>query len=88
MNQQQVIFESSPLFIVVRDPRTGVLLPIVQDNEHPWSKTWNRILFALRAVLSFALMFLLLGPIVKQFHNLFEKPLVVMCTITLLPSKK
>ncbi|HMG93808.1 MAG TPA: hypothetical protein VK589_27305, partial [Chryseolinea sp.] len=45
---------------------------------HPWTKTWNRILFTTRAVLAFFLMFLLLGPIVKQVNNLFEKPFFVI----------
>jgi hypothetical protein len=79
MNQQQVIFESSPFFIVLCVILAlGLSYLLYRTTAYPWSKTWNRILFVLRTVLSFALMFLLLGPIVKQFHNLFEKPLVVI----------
>jgi len=51
---------------------------LLYRGKHPWSKTWNRILFALRAALAFFLAFLLLGPIVKQIHNLFEKPIFVL----------
>jgi len=39
---------------------------------------WNRILFGARFVLAFFLMFLLLGPIVKQISNLFEKPMFLL----------
>jgi hypothetical protein len=46
--------------------------------SHPWTRIWNRILFVGRAVLAFLLMFLLLGPIVKQINNLFEKPLFLL----------
>ena len=35
-------------------------------------------MFVGRAVLSFLLMFLLLGPIVRQINNIFEKPLFVL----------
>ena len=51
---------------------------LLYRTSHPWTKTWNRILFATRAVLAFFLMFLLLGPIVKQINNLFEKPYFVI----------
>lgn len=36
------------------------------------------MLFGARFILSFILMFLLLGPIIKQISNLFEKPLFVL----------
>jgi hypothetical protein len=80
MNRQQVILESSPAFILVcLILAVGLAYLLYRTNINPpWSKTWNRILFGLRALLSFVLMFLLLGPIVKQFSNLFEKPLVVI----------
>jgi hypothetical protein len=51
---------------------------LLYSVSHPWPKTWNRILFVGRAALAFLLMFLLLGPIVKQINNLFEKPLFIL----------
>ncbi|QOI96418.1 MAG: VWA domain-containing protein [Flammeovirgaceae bacterium] len=46
--------------------------------KHPWSNTLNRMLFALRALLSVFLFFLLLSPIVKQIETTMEKPVVVI----------
>jgi hypothetical protein len=79
MNQQQVIFESSPAFILLcLALAVGLAYVLYRRDDNPWSKTWNRVLFSLRAVLSFLVMFLLLGPIVKQFNNFFEKPIAVL----------
>src|SRR5690606_812698 len=47
-------------------------------TKHPWSKGMNTLLFSLRAFLAFFLAFLLLGPIVKQIANLYEKPAYVI----------
>jgi hypothetical protein len=47
-------------------------------GSHPWTDTWNKVLLAARFVLLFFLTFLLLGPIVKQITNLFEKPVFVL----------
>ncbi|NJM25435.1 MAG: hypothetical protein HC859_08050 [Bacteroidia bacterium] len=78
MDRQQVIFESSPAFILV-----CLLLGIgyaflLYSAKHPWSRTMNRVLFAVRAALAFLLAFLLLGPIVKQITSEIEKPLFVI----------
>lgn len=51
---------------------------LLYRTKHPWSKTWNRIFFGTRAVLAFLLAFLLLGPIVRQINNIFEKPFFVV----------
>lgn len=47
-------------------------------TKQPWNKRINWILFGCRAVLVSFLAFLLLGPIVKQINNLFEKPVFVI----------
>ena len=78
MHQQRVIFESSPAYILVCVILALGFAFLLYRTDHPWSKTWNRLLFAGRAVLSFFLMFLLLGPVVKQISNLFEKPLFLV----------
>lgn len=47
---------------------------LLYKSKHTWSKTVNRILFGLRAVLVFFLAILLLGPVLKLITNQFEKP--------------
>ena len=80
MHQQQVIFESSPAYIIVcAILALGVAFLLYRwSTAFPWTKNWNRLLFTFRFILAFLLMFLLLGPIVKQINNLFEKPLTVI----------
>ena len=78
MHQQNIIFESSPAYIIVCIILAIGFAVLLYKSKHPWSKTWNRILFGARAVLAFLLSFLLLGPIVKQINNIFEKPFFVL----------
>jgi hypothetical protein len=74
MQQEQIIFESSPAWVVV-----CLLLGIgyaflLYRTKNPWNDRINWVLFGLRAVLAFFLAFLLLGPIVRQIENFIEKP--------------
>lgn len=78
MDKQSIILESSPAYVLVCLALGIGFAFVLYTVSHPWSKTWNRILFVSRATLTFLLMFLLLGPIVKQISNLFEKPLFVL----------
>lgn len=79
MNQQRIILESSPLYIIVCIILAGGIAALLYfTNKNPWSKPWNYILPAARFILTFLLLFLLLGPVVKQIRNFFEKPLVVI----------
>jgi hypothetical protein len=78
LEHQTIIFESSPLYVALCLFLGVGFAFLLYRTTHPWTKTWNRILFATRAVLAFFLMFLLLGPIVKQVNNLFEKPYFVI----------
>ena len=78
MHQQNIIFESSPAYIIVCIVVALGFALLLYKTKHPWSKTWNRILFGMRALLAFLLAFLLLGPIVKQINNIFEKPFFVV----------
>ena len=78
MHQQNIIFESSPGYIIVCIAVALGFALLLYKTKHPWSKTWNRILFGMRALLAFLLAFLLLGPIVKQINNIFEKPFFVV----------
>ncbi|MDH4090662.1 MAG: VWA domain-containing protein [Cyclobacteriaceae bacterium] len=78
VDQQRIIFESSPAYIPLCILFGLGISFLLYQVKHPWNKTWNRVLFVIRAVLAFFLVFLLLGPIVKQINNLFEKPLFVI----------
>jgi len=78
VDQQRIIFESSPAYILLCAILAIAASFFLYRDRHPWSKLWNRILFGARALLTFCLLFLLLGPIVKQIKNIFEKPLLVL----------
>jgi len=75
---QRLLFESSPLFIVICLAVGFGYGYVLYKAKHPWSKRTNQILFVLRTVLVTLLAILLLGPILKLTHNLFEKPAFVM----------
>jgi hypothetical protein len=73
---KRILFESAPEYIIV-----CVVVAIAygglqyyRTKQQPWGKNLNRALFALRTVFTFLIVFLLLGPIVKQISNIFEKP--------------
>jgi hypothetical protein len=73
---KRVIFESAPEFVIVCVV-VGIAYAVIQyyRNKHqPWPNSLNWLLFAMRAVLATFLSFLLMGPIVKQIKNLYEKP--------------
>ncbi len=76
---QRIIFESAPEFLIVC-VIAGFAYAAIQylKIKHPWSKGMNTLLFSFRAVLAFFLSFLLLGPIVKQISNLYEKPAFII----------
>ncbi len=76
---QRIIFESAPEFLIVCVLVAFAYAAIQYlKNKHPWSRGMNRLLFSFRLVLAFFLAFLLLGPIVKQISNLYEKPAFII----------
>ncbi|MCZ8217108.1 MAG: hypothetical protein O9262_12760, partial [Cyclobacteriaceae bacterium] len=74
----RLIFESSPLYLVLCLALAVGAAYILYKAKHPWSKRTNQILFATRAVLIFLLALLLLEPILKQVNNFFIKPVIVV----------
>lgn len=76
---QRIILESAPEFLIVC-VIAGLGYAAIQyfRTKHPWSRGMNTLLFSIRAVLAFFLAFLLLGPIVKQISNLYEKPAYIV----------
>src|SRR5436190_17235941 len=76
---KRIIFESAPEFIALCILAALVYATIqYYRTKHPWSATINTLLFCLRFVTTFFISFLLLGPIVKQINNLFEKPVFIV----------
>ncbi len=74
---QRLIFDYSPLYFVLCLFLGVGYAWLLYTARHTWSKTLNRILFALRAVLASALLILLLGPVLRQTTNILEEPTVV-----------
>lgn len=76
---QRIILESAPEFLIVC-MIVAIAYAALQyyRSKHPWGKGMNTMLFAFRAILAFLLCFLLLGPIVKQISNLYEKPAFII----------
>jgi hypothetical protein len=71
---QRIVFETSPAFILVCLLIGIGYAYLLYSNKHPWSLTINRFLFVFRLLLAFILSFFLLGPIIKQVLNVYEKP--------------
>ncbi|CAN5128749.1 hypothetical protein BH09BAC3_BH09BAC3_27880 [soil metagenome] len=74
---QRLIFEYSPLYFIICLAIGIGYAFLLYSTKFSWSKNINRLLFAIRTVLATALLMLLLGPILKQTENIFEKPSLV-----------
>ena len=76
---QRIILESAPELVLVCI-LVGLAYAAIQyfRTRHPWSAGMNSVLFGIRAILAFFLSFLLLGPIVKQISNIYEKPAFII----------
>ncbi len=74
----RIIFESSPLYLFLCIAFSGAVALLLYKSKNPWSKNINRLLLAFRFVLLFLLTLLLLGPIIKQIDNFFDKPVIVL----------
>lgn len=75
---QRLIFDYSPLYFVVCLALGIGYAWVLYTAKYSWGKTMNRVLFGLRAVLATSLFVLLLGPVLRQTTNLFEKPSIVV----------
>lgn len=75
---KNIILESNPAFILLCVAIAVGYAYVLYTTKHPWSGTLNKILFGVRTVLVFLLAFLLLGPIIRQINNLYEKPVFVI----------
>jgi hypothetical protein len=75
---KNIILESHPAFIVLCLAVAVGYAFLLYKSKHPWPGTLNKVLFCGRTVLVFLLAFLLLGPIIRQIDNLYEKPVFVI----------
>lgn len=75
---KNIILESHPAFILVCLAVAAGYAFLLYKSKHPWPGTLNKILFGGRTVLVFLLAFLLLGPVIRQIDNLYEKPVFVI----------
>lgn len=77
MNQQRLLFEYSPLFVLLCIALGLLYAYILYKSKHTWTKRTNQILFVFRTILISFLAFLLIGPILKLTLNEFENPSIV-----------
>lgn len=75
---KNIILESHPVFILICLAVAVGYAVLLYRSKHPWSGVLNKILFATRMILVFVLAFLLLGPIIRQITNRYEKPVFVI----------
>lgn len=76
---QRIILESAPEFVIFCVLASLAYAGIqYYKTRYPWNPGMNTALFALRSTVVFFLCFLLLGPIVKQIANFYEKPVFII----------
>lgn len=75
---QRLIFEQSPILIVVCLAVAFGAAYVLYQQKHSWGKWTNRLLFLFRTTLLFLICILLLGPIIKLIINNEEKPAIVL----------
>jgi len=77
VNQQRLLFEYSPVFILLCLALGLLYAYLLYKSKYTWAKRTNQILFIFRAILVSFLAFLLIGPILKLTLNKYEKPSIV-----------
>jgi len=76
---KQILFDSSPYYLMLCLLGGLGYAALLYFRVNPsWTRVLNRLLFALRTLLAAFLLFLLLGPIVKQVETITEKPVFVI----------
>lgn len=78
MQNFQLLFESSPWFLLLCVIAGALYAFLLYQRQGPWSREMNYLLTALRFTLVSALAFLLVGPFLKQIRNTTEKPSVII----------
>lgn len=78
MERPALIFEYSPLFIVLCVLLGLAYAFLLYRKKGPWSSSVNKVLFAVRFLLIVILASLLISPILKQVQNIVEPPAYVL----------
>src|SRR6478609_8709149 len=74
---QRLIFESSPAFVLICALLGLAYAYVLYRGKHTWNKRVNQLLFTARAIIVALVSFLLIGPVLKLTHNIFEKSALV-----------
>jgi len=77
VNQQRLLFEYSPAFILLCLVLGLLYAYLLYRGKQSWSKRTSQVLFVFRTILVSFLAFLLIGPILKLTLNNYEKPTLV-----------
>jgi len=78
MQRPALIFEQSPLFLIVCALLGLAYAYILYKNSGPWGKRTNYVLFGLRFLLATVIASLLVSPILKQIQNTIEEPTYII----------
>lgn len=78
MNRFQIIFSTSPWFILVCLLVGALYAAALYQKKPVWGKPLNWALAACRFLVVSVLCFLLLGPFIRQISNAYEKPTIVL----------
>lgn len=77
MDHQRILFDAPEGYLLLCVFAGLAYAYILYSAKHPWSKLLNRSLFAGRTLLVAFIAFLLMGPVVRQIHNLVDQPVFV-----------
>ncbi len=74
----KILFEYSPWLLI---PAAGIgflLAWLLYAKKGPWPVNVHKLLFGLRVLVFTLIAFLLLGPLLRQIENYFEKPEIII----------
>lgn len=78
MAQQRLLFDTSPVFLLLFLILSIGAAWLLYQNDHSWGRRVNLLLAFIRGSAIFLLLVLLLGPFVRQVRNIYEKPVFVI----------
>lgn len=78
MQRPALIFEQSPLFLILCALLGLAYAYILYKKSGPWGKRTNYVLFGLRFLLTSVIAVLLVSPILKQIQNTIEEPTYII----------
>ena len=74
----KILFEYSPWLLI---PAAGIgflFAWLLYAKKGPWPENVHKLLFGLRVLVFTLIAFLLLGPLLRQIENFFEKPEIII----------